>query len=1212
MKGTSMVLEDGTPLSDDVPIPSSVHKGMRPWSLELQEELLAGDVAETSETNTSMGGGGDVIESTSCEAKAVFESCTCKNGTAISECKEENFEQCISCNEGYQLTYNIEKHTYLCEENFEINCHMDSAVSPNSENNEDVIPIIETPTIIEETIEILSDQRPLEDNQCWAGSMKYNIIYMTDGINWTNDKFIMDLQTVIDQGYNIVMIGFYLAAWWPQPTDAHAQWLNLSENDRQKILDYAHSKGAKIILSIGGENDMIDDTGGPIENEKGKLYGQLAAKAVIDGGFDGADFKLHLKVGNDWFFKTGQMSNFMTDSLREIRKYLPRGQYLVSHTPIGPYLSDWASNYMTADRGYLMWMVENQYNVDFLSIQYYNQGTYYDYDSIFLKSYYFDGSSIKSAIDAGIHPEKLVVGKPIGVNVARNGYVDPVLLATWGCKAYNHDTILGFRGGYMTWMYDQTQKGRSEYWAKETSRLCPGMPVPKNLCRDSASQPNATIVEINFETVDNGNVMKTPIEDVALNLDGNGYNCEKVGQISKTTKGWAYDGADAYGQNPFQYVSNVEYKIPDDKIGDFYFLVEFSTPIQKITWWQWLDERDPPDGAVNDKKTIWKLQGQPDWWTGKDFVEFEMQPVTIDSDRTAGESFAYCWKPCLNCHGLEAVSSEEFPSIESGSPTATEEMLEAEWIESWEEDNIEAIIGDVIEQTCNPNSYGPGGKFDSWCAIRTGKNWVHVCDTMGEGKNSISGVCNGDKRPTQTVLNLAKIYEKDEERSRHNGHDYNEVLHKSLLFYEAQQSGVLPKWNRIPWRVHSNLYDGCDQKQEFQLDLTGGWFDAGDMVKFQHPAAMAATALFTGAIEFYDGYKASGELRNLINNLKFITEYFLKLHPEPDVFYGQVGHGKYDHDNYDRPEKLNNQCRPAWRCTPSNPCTEPAAETAAALASAAIFFKMQGDKKHSLLCYEKAKSLMEFADKYRQRYHETLTDAYNYYKSFSGFYDELVHGWSWLARAHKILGTGGEVKYATKKAMGIYIKYLQESYPMEYSWDGKLPAALVNLARLTDEPKIWNKLDWFVSTAFVDRETNTAHGLPFVSEWGSNRYAANLAFIGLLSLKLHEEKSKPWQLGLTSEKVLNKCEFVVNYILGDNPMQTSYMVGYKKPGSNSKMVQNPHHKAASCPPWPEPCGWDTFVDNAGPTTHILYGAIVAQCTETGKKTLITKEIINYA
>ena len=86
--------------------------------------------------------------------------------------------------------------------------------------------------------------------------------------------------------------------------------------------------------------------------------------------------------------------------------------------------------------------------------------------------------------------------------------------------------------------------------------------------------------------------------------------------------------------------------------------------------------------------------------------------------------------------------------------------------------------------------------------------------------------------------------------------NYGEALQKSILFYEAQQSGKLPNWNRINWRGDSALDDGSD----VGIDLTGGWYDAGDHVKFNFPMAYSTTVLAWGAIEFKDAYENSGQM----------------------------------------------------------------------------------------------------------------------------------------------------------------------------------------------------------------------------------------------------------------------------------------------------------------------------------------------------------------
>jgi endoglucanase len=51
------------------------------------------------------------------------------------------------------------------------------------------------------------------------------------------------------------------------------------------------------------------------------------------------------------------------------------------------------------------------------------------------------------------------------------------------------------------------------------------------------------------------------------------------------------------------------------------------------------------------------------------------------------------------------------------------------------------------------------------------------------------------------------------------------LLGDLLFFYDAQRSGKLPASNRVSWRNDSALDDG----QDVNLDLTGGYYDAGGM-----------------------------------------------------------------------------------------------------------------------------------------------------------------------------------------------------------------------------------------------------------------------------------------------------------------------------------------------------------------------------------------------
>src|SRR5262245_18408674 len=81
------------------------------------------------------------------------------------------------------------------------------------------------------------------------------------------------------------------------------------------------------------------------------------------------------------------------------------------------------------------------------------------------------------------------------------------------------------------------------------------------------------------------------------------------------------------------------------------------------------------------------------------------------------------------------------------------------------------------------------------------------------------------------AMSLLFVFTKPFDRSEvsaQSGFNYGEALQKSIWFYEAQISGPKPSFSRVSWRGNSAMTDGSDVGR----DLTGGWFDAGDHVKF--------------------------------------------------------------------------------------------------------------------------------------------------------------------------------------------------------------------------------------------------------------------------------------------------------------------------------------------------------------------------------------------
>ncbi|TOF77699.1 hypothetical protein CGJ15_26735, partial [Vibrio parahaemolyticus] len=84
-----------------------------------------------------------------------------------------------------------------------------------------------------------------------------------------------------------------------------------------------------------------------------------------------------------------------------------------------------------------------------------------------------------------------------------------------------------------------------------------------------------------------------------------------------------------------------------------------------------------------------------------------------------------------------------------------------------------------------------------------------------------------------------------------------------------------------------------------------------------------------------------------------------------------------------------------------------AGETAAAFAAASILFEKE-DPSYASTMLETAKELYDFADQKRENYHNSITDAAAFYRSWSGYGDELAWAALWLNRAT------GDAAYLTK------------------------------------------------------------------------------------------------------------------------------------------------------------------------------------------------------
>ncbi|XP_068216077.1 endoglucanase E-4-like [Palaemon carinicauda] len=391
-------------------------------------------------------------------------------------------------------------------------------------------------------------------------------------------------------------------------------------------------------------------------------------------------------------------------------------------------------------------------------------------------------------------------------------------------------------------------------------------------------------------------------------------------------------------------------------------------------------------------------------------------------------------------------------------------------------------------------------------------------------------------------------------------YDYSQALCMSYLFYEAQRSGPLPSNQRVTWRKDSALGDGSD----VGLNLQGGYYDAGDFVKFGFPMAFTATFLSWGLIDFAEGQKAAGQLEYGRAAVKWATDYFLKAHSGHFELYGQVGDGYADHAYWGRPEEMT-MARPAFKITTGAPGSDLAGEAAAALAAASIVFK-SADPTYSSKCLTAAKELYDFADQHRQTYDTSIPQAADFYKSWSGYGDELCWAALWLARAT------GDNSYLSKARKHWDEFNLQES-GLAFSWDDKKPGVYALYTMLDSDTLFRNTFSKYLSN-LRNNAQYTPGGLVYIDQWGSNRHAANVAFLGLMGAKLGIDADANRQFG----------EKQINYLLGSNGR--SFVVGF---GNNPP--QKPHHRSSSCPDMPQTCDYSAL-DNPGPNPQVLYGALV--------------------
>ncbi|WP_028517950.1 glycoside hydrolase family 9 protein [Ruminococcus flavefaciens] len=417
--------------------------------------------------------------------------------------------------------------------------------------------------------------------------------------------------------------------------------------------------------------------------------------------------------------------------------------------------------------------------------------------------------------------------------------------------------------------------------------------------------------------------------------------------------------------------------------------------------------------------------------------------------------------------------------------------------------------------------------------------------------------------------------------------NYVDALDKSLYFYEVQQAGPLPEWNRVEWRADSTMQD----------PVLGGWYDAGDHVKFNLPMAYSASMLAWGLYQYPDGVEKAGLKTTYVNNLEFVLDYLAECDKGTEVIY-QVGIGKDDHTWWGPVELLEygmednshsiSECRAALKS--SKGCSAVFGEMAAALAAGAAALDGDIDASKKANYIKHAENIYKIAKTSPSDDVYNKSDAQGFYQS-SHFYDELFYAANWLYVATKDDSYLADAKGFIPNLGKMLGEGDTLAYGWAHCWDDNMQGAMLLYAINTNDSSaiahVKKHCDRWVNGTEAKKIPG---GLRWLSNWGCLRYANTAAFIATVA--------SDTILKSEADTYTEFAETQVNYALGDNPNKQSYVVGF-----GDKYPQNPHHRTSHG-------SWKNDLKIPSHARHILYGALVGGPNEDGSYNDDRQDFIN--
>jgi endoglucanase len=390
---------------------------------------------------------------------------------------------------------------------------------------------------------------------------------------------------------------------------------------------------------------------------------------------------------------------------------------------------------------------------------------------------------------------------------------------------------------------------------------------------------------------------------------------------------------------------------------------------------------------------------------------------------------------------------------------------------------------------------------------------------------------------------------------------YGALVRAAVDFYGAQRCG-----DAHNWLLTDNPYgDSChpDDGPAVGADLTGGWHDAGDHLKFTSTHAYASYTLlkalevFPEAFEDRESPDYSGVpngVVDVLDQVRVATDYLVKAHIDSETLAARVGDGR-DHE--------------VWTTSPFQ-STRPAAEgggvravslvakadvaglTTAALALASTHFEAH-DPALAATYLDHAREIYEYGI-------DNPGMSTDEYYAGTAYKEDMMCGAIELHRAT------GEGRYLADAEI-----FSEEFGRSWWAPDWENPSDYCRhsmyMSGSADALAVWKlEVDGYLDTISTSPEVA---GMAYFFDWGTLQYASGAAFSAAM---LHEVTGDPRYADFAMSQL--------EYITGDNGYGRSFVVGF-----GEDPPSHPHHKNAF---GREAHDWDL----TGDFEHVLTGALV--------------------